>query len=98
MTYTDYRNIYGGLVREERFNAFLPRAVSEVDAWLTAEVTTSTFDAYVKCIGELVDLFDTPDTTVETVGGAFRNYAQTRTIEGIIKRHLGRTGLIYQGI
>lgn len=97
MTYEDYRNIYGGLVREERFNAFLNRAISEVDNYLTSEVTTAHYDAYVACVGEIIDIIDTPDVVVDS-GANFRNYVQPRTIDTIIKRRLGKTGLIYQGI
>lgn len=97
MTYEDYRNIYGGLVREERFNAFLNRAISEVDNYLTSEVTTAHYDAYVCTVGEIIDIIDTPDVAVDS-GGSFRNYVQPRTIDTIIRRRLGKTGLIYQGI
>ena len=98
ITFSEYSNIAGGLAREERFNEFLPRATSTVDYWLTSEVTTANYNAYVKCVSELIDLMDSPETHLGAASIVGDSDFTARSMKEIIIRHLGKTGLIYQGV
>jgi len=85
-------------MREDRFDLFLARATSEVDNWVTQEVTALTTDAYMKCICEVLEVIENPEVLNESAEGVSVTYAQVRLISDVVKRRLGRTGLIYQGI
>jgi antibiotic biosynthesis monooxygenase (ABM) superfamily enzyme len=98
ITFSEYSNTAGGLGREERFNEFLPRATSTVDYWLTSEVTTEHYDTYVTCVSELIDLMDSPETHMGSASIVGDSDYTPRAMKEIIIRHLGKTGLIYQGV